>query len=739
MKQTCMFGQVEAQYRPILTASENRKGVLDVDTVKGCSMGMANYPEGGCYGVCYAATTARQYQRDFSVSVSRRPGIKSFPGVWQKVRDNRANWYRIGTAGDPCHDWENTVSVCERLKTTGKHPVIITKHWIPIPDELMSVLRSVNAVVNTSVSALDTRDELKYRLSQFERVGLEGIKSVVRIVTCCFGETEWGRDRKEIQDQLLRLSPIIDNPLRVRPSDKRVTDGHLIVHIVPWAIGGGKSVSLHSRDVYLGVCSKCSDQCGAHKEDPMKTSEAREFVDAGNGQLEMFSNKFEWECVPSVLGSGYEDDVSRLAIADVIAKRAARKNMQIHSAIILKVFGKFGGFFTFQVNHVSREFCLLQSVINPIYFKPELYKEMVLRVVEQNTYGYPAMITTDPKSKFETPALFESLGFVTYLKMSGFCYMVKGDVSSMRMKYLAHITMTNVWVSTKGEWLQSKKEWNERINASGERVGVCNPAFATRDGCWQGTQGMANVVTKDPTKKGKEDGRSHNGNASVLDPVACEVIARFFMPKDGGRIYNPFGGGVQMGYVAGACGFEYVASEIRKNQCDANNSICSEFARVKWIQADSSSFVPPGKFDMIFTCPPYYKVERYVDYDGNPPEGEINSCPTYDEFMGLLFSGYKRAIDSLKDNRFFVVMTGDSRDKNGAYYCHEADTELFFKQNGLSIYNRIVYLEAEFTRLAHAKKTLHTRKFPKREQKIIVAYKGKISEIGNHFAPIGRL
>ena len=48
-------------YKPVLTASENLKGVLDVDTVKGCSSGMAAYPGTGCYGACYAATTAKQY------------------------------------------------------------------------------------------------------------------------------------------------------------------------------------------------------------------------------------------------------------------------------------------------------------------------------------------------------------------------------------------------------------------------------------------------------------------------------------------------------------------------------------------------------------------------------------------------------------------------------------------------------------------------------------------------------
>jgi DNA modification methylase len=142
---------------------------------------------------------------------------------------------------------------------------------------------------------------------------------------------------------------------------------------------------------------------------------------------------------------------------------------------------------------------------------------------------------------------------------------------------------------------------------------------------------------------------------------------------------------------------------------------------------------------LVFTCPPYYKVEEYLDYDGKPPPGELNSIATYDEFLALLFAGYRKAIDALNDNRFFVVMTGDSRDKNGAYYCHEADTENLMRECGLSVYNRIVYVEAEFTRLAHAKRTLHVRKFPKREQKIIVGYKGKIADIKNHFAPIGRL
>jgi len=452
----------------------------------------------------------------------------------------------------------------------------------------------------------------------------------------------------------------------------------------------------------------------------------------------------EWEVLPQIIGSGYEKPIARLAIEDGIAQRAARKNMQIHSAVILKLDGQFAGFMTFQDNHDVQEFCLLQSVIEPAMFTPDLYRELVERVVAENHNNYPAIITTDPKSKFETPALFESLGFQTYLKMSGFHYMVRGDLADVRMKLLAHVTMTNVWVTTKGDWLRLKREWNERINAAGDRAGVENAIYATRGGCWQGDNGYSNVVNtrRHVDEKGEvvATTKAHNGNASVLDPVACEVVARFFMPQAGGAIYNPFGGGVQMGYIAGASGYGYLASEIRQNQVDANNAICAEFApAVRWVQADSSTFDPGEDFDMVFTCPPYYKVEKYLDYDGAPPDGEINSMASYDQFKAALFGGYKIAIDRLKPGRFFVVMVGDSRDKDGGYYCAEAETELFLRDNGLKVYNRIVYLESEFTRLAHAKTTLNTRKFPKREQKIIVAYKGDTATIKREFKNLGRL
>lgn len=730
-------------YKHILTAVENEKGVLDVDTVKGCSSGMNAYPNGGCYGECYANKIATRYGIDFTTSVSRKLTSNNYGDVFFIVKNYYAIWYRIGTSGDPSLDWENTISVCEALQGTGKIPVIITKHWKTLTDNDILRLKNVSAVINTSTSGLDTDAEIKHRVRQINRLKDFGVRSINRVVTCKFGSSDWAVKCNEKQNYLLSISQIIDNPLRASKTNERVINGDIILTKKEESVGGGKLVSLNNASTYLGTCEKCPDQCGVEVVQ-LKSKENKMEMTTHKDQTALFEDNVEWVYVKSVIGSGYEEDVSRLAIEDGIAKRAARKNMQIHSAIILLVNDEFSGFFTFQVNEVSKEFCLLQSVIEPKKYTKELYAQLVREVISHKPEGWSAMITTDPKSKFETPALFESVGFQTYLKMSGYHYMVHGRLEDMRLKLLAHITMTNVWNTVKADWLRLKHEWRDRIDAAGESNGVANPSYATREGCWQGENGMSNVVNS--KKKINASGdietttKSHNGNASVLDPVACEVIARMFMSKNGSRIYNPFGGGVQMGYVAGACGYEYYASEIRQNQVDANNKICSEFdGRVKWVQSDSSTHKPDGMFDLVFTCPPYYKVEHYVDYDGVPPEGELNSFGTYEEFRDLLFTGYKKAIESLKDNSFFVVMTGDSRDKNGAYHCHEAETVVFFKENGLSVYNQIVYVECEFTRLAHAKKTLHTRKFPKREQKIIVAYKGNISDIKDNFHPLGRL
>ena len=262
-------------YLPVLSASINRKGVLDIDTVKGCFYGMKKYPNGGCYGLCYAAKVSKFYGYDFTQNVSRlilkgketqRQSlfggvlVDGWGSVESMVKNHHLKWFRIGTMGDPCHDWGLTVLVCGLLYHY-KIPVIITKHWVKIPAEVLEEFLRFRVVVNTSVSALDSESEIIHRVAQFERIKRAGVRSVLRIVSCKFGDTENGNRLALIQEKLFKMNPVVDNPLRVNPTNNRVTSGDIVVEKI-MDLNKENYISRLNKDTFIGKCTECPDQCG---------------------------------------------------------------------------------------------------------------------------------------------------------------------------------------------------------------------------------------------------------------------------------------------------------------------------------------------------------------------------------------------------------------------------------------------------------------------------------------------
>lgn len=467
------------------------------------------------------------------------------------------------------------------------------------------------------------------------------------------------------------------------------------------------------------------------------------FSEIGKEEIEkrIAGLNIEFKQLEQTKGTEYSELVKELAIADNYARRAARDKFQKKNSIIMLIDGEFSGFGIFETDNRAKQFYVWQIAITDKWKGKGLAKVIVEKMLNQNKKQYPAVVTVYDKNEVSL-GLFKSCGFEVYQKKGQVYYMTRGGIVDgveikandiARIKKLLGINPTNIWNSAKGEWRIEKQKWNELIENAGMIAGIPNPTYASREGCWQKDGGLAKFAT----------GEALNGGASVLDPFVCELILKLFMPKNGKSVYNPFGGGVQMGFISGFYDYEYLATEIRQNQCDANNAICKAYQmkNVNWRLHDSSTYFDESKkFDMIFTCPPYYLVEDYRDYDGVKPEKELNGLSTYEEFRDMLFKGYENAIKMLNDNCFFAIMVGDSRDpKNGGYYCSEAETEVFLKQQGLHVYNRIVYLETQFTRAMQTKSTIKSRKLPKCEQKIILAYKGNTNNITTLFEDIGRL
>jgi hypothetical protein len=250
-------------YKPELTVDINNKGVVDVDTVKGCTFGVLAHGEKGCYQGCYAAAIAKYRGIDFSKAVIRKVSTKAQAKKIEKaVKRSPLGFFRVGTMGDPCHSWDETVDTVSWLSQYAP-AVIITKHWQKASDEHLKQLAKVGAVINTSVSALDSDKHLKRREQQIHRYKELGGKSIARVVSCDFNEiSEHGYKMARIQERLMKHDVVIDNPLRVNQSHEFVKSGLIKTRKVIDLIAVRDISIKEDSKTYLGHCDGCTELCG---------------------------------------------------------------------------------------------------------------------------------------------------------------------------------------------------------------------------------------------------------------------------------------------------------------------------------------------------------------------------------------------------------------------------------------------------------------------------------------------
>ena len=260
-------------YKEEITLITNSRGCDIIDTVKGCPAG-ALYDGRGCYGDCYAKNIADRYGFDFLKVRLRKfqqdevqlmlVGFKDRDHANQIVkgiRESSMPFVRIGEMGDPSLAWEHTLEVCSEIADAGKPIMIITKHWKPIPDALLTQVEKLNLCVNTSASALDTSEEVEYRVAQFER--LKSVcKSVLRIVSCDFNtDNHEGLERHRVQEELFKRSPHLDTVFRPSNDNPFLTRGVIRAKRVKF-LRVETLASVRNQSTYFGMCPTCPDMCG---------------------------------------------------------------------------------------------------------------------------------------------------------------------------------------------------------------------------------------------------------------------------------------------------------------------------------------------------------------------------------------------------------------------------------------------------------------------------------------------
>lgn len=162
------------------------------------------------------------------------------------------------------------------------------------------------------------------------------------------------------------------------------------------------------------------------------------------------------------------------------------------------------------------------------------------------------------------------------------------------------------------------------------------------------------------------------GGTSIFDPVLCELAYRWFSPA-AGVVLDPFAGGSVRGLVAAILGRRYTGNDLSEVQIKANMDQAAEFIErglitdaltnaPQWSTGDSADWVgtlTPESADMIFTCPPYYDLERYSD---DRADLSTMTRSAFDLAFARILAG---AAAALRKDRFAVIVTGDARDKRG--------------------------------------------------------------------------
>lgn len=269
----------------------------------------------------------------------------------------------------------------------------------------------------------------------------------------------------------------------------------------------------------------------------------------------------------------------------------------------------------------------------------------------------------------------------------------------------------------------------------------------TRQGYWTDRKRLwRNIIKDDGSSRGDAklmdikrenfEGYDTFADVSLLDPVLCEIIMKWFFPKQGKTAYDCFAGDTVFGFVSASCGAKFTGIELREEQVNFNRDQVSRCnLTAQYICDDGRNInkhIKDDTQDLFFSCPPYFDLEVYSDKPNDASNQE-----TYEDFYAIIEEAFTNAAKCLKNNRFAVIVVGDVRNrKTGEYYGFVDDIKETFKRNGFILYNEIILLNPVGSAAMRAARYMESRKVAKIHQNVLVFYKGDTKEIPNNFEKI---
>lgn len=181
-----------------------------------------------------------------------------------------------------------------------------------------------------------------------------------------------------------------------------------------------------------------------------------------------------------------------------------------------------------------------------------------------------------------------------------------------------------------------------------------------------------------------------NYTNSRFNPAVAERVIKYWSNK-GDLVLDPFMGYGMRGFVAVNLGRSYIGFEISPKTYNQVKKILEDnrlvnFDKMKILLSNGCYLkeIENDSIDLIFTCPPYWKVERYEKVPG-----QLSECKSYNIFLEMINICVKNCYRVLKENKYMVWVVADFR-LDEKFYCFHKDFIEIAEKNKFSLHDIII-------------------------------------------------
>ena len=175
---------------------------------------------------------------------------------------------------------------------------------------------------------------------------------------------------------------------------------------------------------------------------------------------------------------------------------------------------------------------------------------------------------------------------------------------------------------------------------------------------------------------------------SKFNPHLAETIIKYWS-IEGQTILDPFAGRATRGVISVVLGRNYIGYEIIKEVADDTRQHIlsangSGFAKIYNDDGCLLGNTEDEVADLVFTCPPYHRQERYVSC-----LGQLSDIKDYADFLVVINSAADNIIRVLKSGGFLVWVCADWRDGKAFRLFHKDSLDIFISK-GLTCHDIMI-------------------------------------------------